>query len=74
MTSTSSIDLARFLHEHLEQVNPDLFREMLTTFTRAATTMSPSPSSSPGGGTIAAHRLCATAWCGSSTLGDVGAA
>ena len=28
----SSIDPARFLHEHLESASPDLLRHLLTTF------------------------------------------
>ena len=32
MTAPSSIDPARFLHEHLAQASPDLMRQMLTTF------------------------------------------
>jgi putative transposase len=30
--AASSIDPARFLHEHLAQASPDLLRELLTTF------------------------------------------
>ena len=32
MTAPSSIDPARFLHEHLQSASPDLLREMMTTF------------------------------------------
>jgi putative transposase len=32
MTAPSSIDPARFLHEHLASASPDLLRSMLTTF------------------------------------------
>ncbi len=32
MTAPSSIDPARFLHEHVAAASPDLLREMLTTF------------------------------------------
>jgi putative transposase len=32
MTAPSSIDPARFLHEHLASASPDLLRQMLTTF------------------------------------------
>jgi putative transposase len=32
MTAPSIIDPARFLYEHLQQVSPDLLRDMLTTF------------------------------------------
>ena len=32
MIAPSSIDPARFLHEHLAQASPDLMRQMLTTF------------------------------------------
>ncbi|MDP9466947.1 MAG: transposase, partial [Actinomycetota bacterium] len=32
MTAPSSIDPARFLHEHLASASPDLLREMMTTF------------------------------------------
>ena len=32
MTAPTSIDPARFLHEHLEQASPDLMRHLLSTF------------------------------------------
>jgi hypothetical protein len=32
VTAPSSIDPARFLHEHLQSASPDLLREMMTTF------------------------------------------
>ncbi len=32
MTTPSSIDPARFLHEHLQSASPDLLRSMMTTF------------------------------------------
>jgi transposase-like protein len=32
VTAPSSIDPARFLHEHLASASPDLLREMMTTF------------------------------------------
>ena len=32
MTAPSSIDPARFLHDQLESVPPDLLRQMLATF------------------------------------------
>ena len=32
MTAPSSIDPARFLHEHLASASPDLLRAMMTTF------------------------------------------
>jgi len=35
MTAPSSIDPARFLHEHLASASPDLLRSMLTTFINA---------------------------------------
>ena len=35
MTAVSSIDPARFLHDHLEQASPDLLRQMLSTFVAA---------------------------------------
>ena len=35
MTAPSSIDPARFLHEHLQSASPDLLRHMLTTFVNA---------------------------------------
>lgn len=35
MTAPSSIDPARFLHEHLASASPDLLRQMLTTFINA---------------------------------------
>ncbi|GAA4288026.1 IS256-like element IS1081 family transposase [Georgenia daeguensis] len=35
MTAPSSIDPARFLHEHLAQASPDLMRDMLATFINA---------------------------------------
>ncbi len=35
MTAPSSIDPARFLHDHLESASPDLLRQMLATFINA---------------------------------------
>ena len=32
MTAPTSIDPARFLHEHLEQASADLMRHLLSTF------------------------------------------
>jgi len=35
MTAPTSIDPARFLHEHLEQASPDLMRHLLGSFINA---------------------------------------
>jgi hypothetical protein len=42
ISALSSIDPARFLHEHLASASPDLLRSMVTTFVNTLVLVAPS--------------------------------
>jgi putative transposase len=57
MTAPTSIDPARFLHEHLEQASPDLMRHLLSTFIDALLSAEADAVCGAGWGQVSSERV-----------------
>jgi transposase-like protein len=57
MTAPTSIDPARFLHEHLEQASPDLMRHLLSTFIDALLAAEADAVCGAGWGQVSSERV-----------------